>query len=109
MRAFNARRFPAERPEAAGDGLQPGGTNVSDIVRDVSPASLARANEVNLAEGLAACDRAYGGEVYDEPDLLWCAAGFPSAGFNRVPRADLAPETLDARIEWVIARARALR
>jgi len=82
---------------------------VSEIVRDVSPASLARANEAHLAEGLSACIRAYGGEVYDEPDLLWCALGIPFSGWNRVPRAQLAPETLDAHIEWVTARAQALR
>ncbi|HEY7850707.1 MAG TPA: GNAT family N-acetyltransferase, partial [Ktedonobacterales bacterium] len=81
---------------------------MSEIVCDVSPESLARANEANLAEGLAACVGAYGGEVYDEPDLLWCAVGISSAGWNRVPRAQLTPETLDARIEWVIARAQAL-
>jgi len=81
---------------------------MSDIVRDVSPASLARANEANLAEGLAACALAYGGEVRDEPDLLWCAAGLPSSGWNRVPRAHLTPETVDERIGWVIARARVL-
>lgn len=78
------------------------------IVRDVSPESLARANEANLAEGLAKCVRAFGGEVYDEPDLLWCATGIHGAGWNRVPRAQLAPETLDARIEWVKTRAQAL-
>jgi hypothetical protein len=82
---------------------------VSDIVRDVSPDSLARVNEAQLAEGLAACARTYGGEVRDEGDLLWCATGIPSAGWNRVPRAQLAPVTVDERIEWVIERARALR
>lgn len=81
---------------------------MTEIVRDVSPESLARANEDNLAGGLAACTRAYGGEVLDEPDLLWCATGLLGAGWNRVPRAHLAPETIDERIEWVIARARAL-
>ena len=81
---------------------------ISEIVRDVSPESLARANEDNLAEGLAACACAYGGEVSDEPDLLWCATGLHAAGWNRVPRAQLAPDTVDERIEEVIARARAL-
>jgi GNAT superfamily N-acetyltransferase len=80
---------------------------VSDIVSEVSPASLARANEANLAQGLAACALAYGGEVHDEPDLLWCATGLPTSGWNRVPRAQLAPESVDDRIEWVIERARA--
>jgi GNAT superfamily N-acetyltransferase len=61
-----------------------------------------------MAEGLVALARAYGGEVRDEPDLLWGATGIPSAGWNRALRAQLAPETLDARIEWVIERARAL-
>jgi GNAT superfamily N-acetyltransferase len=81
---------------------------MSDIVLDVSPESLARANEANLTEGFAACARAYGGEVVDAPDLLWCATGIPSGGWNRVLRARLAPETLDARIEWVQERARRL-
>ncbi len=81
---------------------------ISEIVHDVSPESLARANEDNLAEGLAACARAYGGEARDEPDLLWCATGLHAAGWNRVPRAQLAPDTVDERIEWVIARAREL-
>jgi GNAT superfamily N-acetyltransferase len=82
---------------------------MDSIVHDVSPESLARANEANLAEGLSACARAYGGEVVDELDLLWCATGIPAAGWNRVLRSQLAPETLDTRIAWVMERARALR
>ncbi len=81
---------------------------MSEIVRDISPKSLARANEDNLAEGLATCARTYGGEVREEPDLLWCSLAIPAAGWNRVPRAHLAPETVDERIEWVIEQARAL-
>jgi hypothetical protein len=73
---------------------------MSDIVQDVSPTSLVWANEANLARGFAACVRAYDGEVVDEPDLLWCAG--PGAAWTRVLRSDLAPETLDDRIEWVI-------
>lgn len=84
-------------------------SQASEIVRDVSPASLARANEANLEQGLSACARAYGGEVIEAPDLLWCNSGLPSAGFNRALRARLAPETVDARIEWAKERARALR
>jgi hypothetical protein len=78
---------------------------MSDIVLDVSAESLARANEANLIAGLAACTRAYGGEVVDAPDLLWCATGIPSAGWNRVLRTRLMPETMDVRIEWVQERA----
>lgn len=37
-----------------------------------------------------------------------CAMGLHAAGWNRVPRAQLAPETVDERVAWVIARARAL-
>ena len=81
---------------------------MGEIVRDVSPESLARANEANLAEGLAACIRAYGGEVYEEPDLLWCTLGIPLSGWNRVPRAQIAPDALDARIAWVTTQAQAL-
>ena len=81
---------------------------MTDIARDTSPASMAHANEANLFGGFAACALAYGGEVRDDPDLLWCATGLPAAGWNRVLRARLAPETLDARIAEVIARARTL-
>lgn len=81
---------------------------MTDIVRDVSPESLARANEANLAEGLAACARAYGGAVYNEPDLLQCLTPTPLTDFNRVLNARLAPETLDARIEWTKDRGRAM-
>src|SRR5215831_19020057 len=81
---------------------------MDSIVHDVSPASLARANEANLAEGLSACARAYGGEVVDDSDLLWCATGIPMAGWNRVLRSKLTPETLDTRVAWVMERARAL-
>ncbi len=42
-------------------------SELSDIIRDVSPESLASANEADLAEGLAACALAFGGEVRDEP------------------------------------------
>ncbi len=51
---------------------------MSEIVRDVSPESLARANENNLASGLADCTRAYGGEVFEEPDLLCMSATWPN-------------------------------
>jgi GNAT superfamily N-acetyltransferase len=84
------------------------GNDMRDIVTDTSPASLARANLDNLAEGLAACARAYGGEVYDEPDLLLALSGIPAGGWNRVTRTHLTPETADARIKWVIERAQAL-
>ena len=81
---------------------------MNDIVRDVSPEALARANEANLAEGFAAMARAYGGMALDEPDLLWCATGFRAAGWNRVTRANFTPESADERIEWVKAQARKL-
>ncbi len=77
---------------------------MSDIVWDVSPESLARANDANMIEGFAACVRAYGGEVANEPDLLWCAG--PTGVGSRVLRAQLAPEAVDDRIQWVMERAR---
>ncbi|HEY7093868.1 MAG TPA: GNAT family N-acetyltransferase [Ktedonobacterales bacterium] len=80
---------------------------MSDIVLDVSPESLARANDANMIEGFAACVRAYGGDVADEPDLLWCAG--PMGVGSRVLRSQLAPETVDDRIWWVMERARASR
>lgn len=78
---------------------------MSGIVLDVSPESLALANDANMIEGFAACVRAYGGEVADEPDLLWCAG--PTGVGSRVLRTQLAPETVDDRIQWVLERARA--
>ena len=79
-----------------------------EIVRDVSQESLARANEAQLKEGFGMCVALWGGEVSDAPDLRWAATGVPAVDLNRVTFADLAPETLDERIEWVIGRARAL-
>lgn len=81
---------------------------MSDVLRDISPESMTRANEANLAEGFAGYALAYGGDVIDEPDLLWCATGLRGTGWNRVPRANLSQETLDDRIEWVKERARLL-
>lgn len=81
---------------------------MTEIVRDTSPDSLAHANEANLTQGFAEVALAYGGDVRDEPDLAWAATCLPAAGWNRVTRAQLAPDTLDARIQWVLDRARAL-
>jgi GNAT superfamily N-acetyltransferase len=81
---------------------------MSDIVTDVSPSSLAQANETNLAEGFAALTRACGGEVCDEPDLLWYSWGIPVALANGVLRAQLAPDQVDARIAWALQQARTL-
>jgi hypothetical protein len=41
-------------------------------------------------------------EVLDDPDLLLINSGLPSDTFNVVCRAQLAPDTLDARIEFAI-------
>jgi GNAT superfamily N-acetyltransferase len=81
---------------------------MTDVVRDTSVESLAKANEASFSEGFAACARAFGGEVYQSSDLLWCAAIPGMAGWNRVLYANLTPETLESRIEWVLERARAL-
>lgn len=82
---------------------------MNGIITDVSPASLARANELHYEEAFAACALAYGGEVLDEPDLRFCATGIPISAWNRVVRATLTPETADDRIDWVIAQAHARR
>jgi hypothetical protein len=81
---------------------------VSAIVTDVSPATLALANEANLAEGFAALTRVCGGEVHDEPDLLWCSWRIPLAQANGILRAQFAPEQVDTRIAWALQRARTL-
>jgi GNAT superfamily N-acetyltransferase len=79
-----------------------------EFVRDVSQESLARANETHLREGFALCVDIWGGEVSNAPDLRWAASRVPSDELNRVTFAQLAPETLDTRIDWVIERAQAL-
>ncbi len=79
-----------------------------DIETDVSPEAMARANETNYAATMALLARAYGGEVRDEPDLLWYATGLPISFLNGVIRCNLAPETVDERIAWVIEQARTL-
>ncbi len=79
-----------------------------DIENDVSPESMARANEANYVATMVGLAHSYGGEVLDEPDLLWYTTGLPVSFLNGVARSNLAPETIDDRIAWVIARARAL-
>jgi GNAT superfamily N-acetyltransferase len=58
---------------------------------------------------MATWTRFCGGEVHDEPDLLWYSWGLPLPLVNGVLRARLAPETVNARIAWVLERARSQR
>lgn len=79
-----------------------------DIEQDVSPEAMARANESNYAATMAMLAGVYGGEMRDEPDMLWYVTGMPIAFLNGVARSNLALETLDDRITWAIERARTL-
>ena len=79
-----------------------------DIEHDLSPEAMARANEANYAATMAMLARVYGGEVRDEPDMVWYVTGLPVSFLNGVVRSNLAPETVDERIAWAIERARAL-
>ena len=78
-----------------------------DIENDVSPESMARANEANYVATMSMFACVYGGEVVDEPDMLWYATGVPIGFLNGVIRAHLAPEHVDDRIAWAIERGRA--
>jgi GNAT superfamily N-acetyltransferase len=77
---------------------------VADLVEDVSPEAMARANEANLVEWWRSMASHPGGVVVDDPDLFFFSTGVPIAFFNGVVRAHLDPEQADARIESIKGR-----
>jgi GNAT superfamily N-acetyltransferase len=77
---------------------------MSEILQDRSPSALVTAIEDNMVAFFRASTQA---EVHDEPYLLWWMTDSPWDSFNMLFRAKLTPETVNATIETVIARARA--
>ena len=77
---------------------------MADLVEDVSPEAMARANEANLVEWWRSMASHPGGVVVDDPDLFFFSTGVPIAFFNGVVRAHLDPEQADARIESIKGR-----
>ena len=72
----------------------------SEIVRDVSPASRARATSDGLFVELLELGRVPGAEVVDEGDLIWVTGRLGSV---HIVRTRIAPGAEDPRIEGVLA------
>jgi GNAT superfamily N-acetyltransferase len=87
--------------------LDEGVEAMGEVMRDLSAPALVRAIEENHSETYRIFRYWPKAEVHDSPELLWILSDIPSAMFNNVFRANLAPDRVDAAIEAVIARCRA--
>jgi GNAT superfamily N-acetyltransferase len=86
--------------------LREGESVMSLILHDLSAPALVTAIETNLFETYQIFHHWPRAEVYDGPDMLWMVTDIPSSMFNKVFRAQLASDNVDAVIEAVIARCR---
>ncbi|MFL5761421.1 MAG: GNAT family N-acetyltransferase [Thermomicrobiales bacterium] len=75
---------------------------MDEILPDLSTPTLTAAIEASAVAWFADGGRLPGGEVHDDPDLLWVVSGLPLALFNGVFRADLPTADLDAAIEDIL-------
>lgn len=78
---------------------------MSDILRDLSQTSLARANEANLYASTPFLYNLPGAEVYKGDDVSWCITDIPARPCNVVFNARLKPENVDSVIKSVIEKA----
>lgn len=68
------------------------------IIQDWADPDAEAALEVNRCAALADMASGPGGEVHDEPDLLWCLSGLPWDAFNVVGHCALSGAEIDQRI-----------
>ena len=81
---------------------------MDDVRRDLSPASLVQAIEVNSADLLMEMGRLGGGEQRADDAVAWTLGGSPIDYHNCVVRADLAARDADPTIRASRERLRAL-
>jgi GNAT superfamily N-acetyltransferase len=79
---------------------------MSEILQDLSAPALVTAIEANQFEAYQIFHHWPRAEVHDGPDMLWTITDIPNSMFNKVFRAQLGPDNVDAAIEAVIARCR---
>ena len=80
---------------------------MSEILTDLSPAALLRANEANLYASSPFSYNLPESEAYEGEDLCWCITGIPLLPCNIVFKARLRPEQVDSTIETLVEKARA--
>lgn len=80
---------------------------MSNILQDVSPASLVSAIENNLFDFLPLFGHLPHADIYDGPELLWSLTNIPFPLCNSIMRAKLASDDIDSTIEAAIARGKA--
>jgi predicted GNAT family acetyltransferase len=74
------------------------------IIEDLSPESLALANEANYVEFVLHRRAWHKTTVYDEPEMVMAVTDIPVPLFNVVTRVRLSPDNLDKGIEKAIGR-----
>ena len=79
---------------------------MSDILRDLSQASMAHANEANQYASTPFLYNLPGAEVYKGDDVSWCITDIPASPCNVVFNARLKPDYVDSVIKSVIEKAR---
>lgn len=80
---------------------------MDDILQDLSTARLISAIEENLFAVFSAYRQWPQAEVHDEAEMLWINTDVPFPLFNGVLRTRLAPASIDAAIQSLIAQAAA--
>jgi GNAT superfamily N-acetyltransferase len=79
---------------------------VTEILHNVSKASILEAMDANLSEYCLLYGRLPGAEAWDESSLRWFVTGVPDEAFNGVICAKLDPSEVDSAIERVVSEAR---
>jgi hypothetical protein len=77
------------------------GTQLPEILQDVSPLTLTWATDQNFIEFHKQMACLPGAEVHDEADLMWFATPIKMGGFNGVVRASLKPEDVGQKVAEV--------
>jgi hypothetical protein len=80
---------------------------MSEILKDLSEASLAKANEDNLYASTPFLYNLPGAEVYKGNDISWCITDIPVRACNVIFKAKLELENVDGVIKSIIEKARA--
>lgn len=79
---------------------------MNDILQDLSTSNLITAIEENLFSFMSASQKWPQAEFHDEAKIMWSLTDIPFPIFNRIMRAQLAPEKMDATIQSIVSRAK---
>jgi len=79
---------------------------IREVLKDLSPDALARANEANLYASTPFLYNLPGAEVYKGDDVSWCITSIPARPCNVVFNARIKPENVDSVIKSITEKAR---